>query len=163
MESVRLPRELVDGDCIALVAPASWLEPEDVEQVQAVVESWGFRAVVGAHALRKVGFLAGTDEERLADLNDAVRDPEVRAIMCLRGGCGSLRLLRGVDVEALRADPKPVIGFSDITALHRVWHHHGVSSLHGAAAGAHRDSVNDVLRGKNSRRWAATPPSSVSS
>jgi muramoyltetrapeptide carboxypeptidase len=71
----------------------------------------------------------------------------VRAIVCLLGGCGSLRLVRGVDVEALRHDHKPLVGYSDITALHCVWHRAGVPSLHGAVAGAHADDVSDHLTG----------------
>lgn len=96
--------------------------------------------------------------DRLADLNDAIRDPDVRAIVCLRGGCGSSRLLHGVDVGALAADPKPLVGFSDITALHRVWHLHGVPSLHGAIVGAHRLIVRDVLLGGAPPAVAADPP-----
>ncbi len=107
----------------------------------------GFRPRLGNHVHDRLGYLAGTDEDRLADLNDAIRDPEIRAIVTLRGGCGSLRLLPGIDVDALEADPKPLVGFSDITALHRVWHQHGVPSLHGAVAGAHQEAVKDVLKG----------------
>jgi len=147
MTSLDLPRALTDGDSVALVSPASWSEPGHVEETRAVVESWGFQPRLGAHAQDRIGYLAGTDADRLSDLNDAIRDPEVRAIVALRGGCGSQRLLRGVDVAALRADPKPLVGFSDITALHRVWHQQGVTSLHGAVAGAHQDNVKDLLTG----------------
>lgn len=66
---------------------------------------------------------------------------------CVTGGCGSFRLVRGVDVEALRADPKPIVGYSDITALHRVWQAVGVPSLHGAGAGAHAETVRKLLIG----------------
>lgn len=147
MTSPYVPRALVDGDSIALVSPASWSEPAQIEETRALVESWGFRPRLGAHVHERLGFLAGTDEDRLADLNDAIRDPEIRAIVTLRGGCGSSRLLRGVDVDALREDPKPLVGFSDITALHRVWHQQGVPSLHGAVAGLHPELVDVVLRG----------------
>jgi len=81
----------------------------------------------------------------------------VRAIVCLRGGCGSSRLLRGVDVEGLGRDPKPLVGFSDITALHRVWHLHGVPSLHGAVAGVHRQDVRDLLEGRTPAPVAGDP------
>ena len=147
MTSLRIPRALTDGDCIALVSPASWSEPGQIDETEAVIESWGFRPRLGAHVHERLGYLAGTDEARLADLNDAIRDPEIRAIVTLRGGCGSFRLLPGIDVDALKADPKPLVGFSDITALHRVWHQQGVPSLHGAVAGLHPELVDVVLRG----------------
>lgn len=148
---VRMPPSLAPGAAIALVSPASWSEPAQIDETTAAIESWGFRPRLGAHVHDRLGYLAGADEDRLADLNDAIRAPDVRAIVCLRGGCGSFRLMRGVDVDALEADPKPLVGFSDITALHRVWHQHGVPSLHGAVSGAHQDVVRDVLAG-------GTPP-----
>ncbi|MEO5663706.1 MAG: LD-carboxypeptidase [Nocardioides sp.] len=151
MSDVRLPEGLSDGDLIAVVSPASWPSGEGVEGCLSVLESWGFRPRLGTHARDQLGYLAGRDEDRLADLNDAIRDPEVRAIVTTRGGCGSSRLLHGVDVDGLAADPKPLIGYSDITALHRVWHLAGVPSLHAAATGRHADVVNRVLRG-------GTPP-----
>ena len=154
---VRVPPVLANGDGIALVSPASWSELEQIEETEAVIESWGFRPRLGAHVHDRLGYLGGADEDRLADLNDAIRDPEVRAIVCLRGGCGSFRLLHGVDVTALEADPKPLVGFSDITALHRVWHQHGVPSLHGAVAGAHQQVVKDVLAGGTPSPVATDP------
>jgi muramoyltetrapeptide carboxypeptidase len=133
---------------IALVSPASWSEDSWLAESIATVESWGFKARVGDHATDRLGYMAGGDPERVADLNAAIRDPEVRAILCLRGGCGSLRLLADVDAKALRADPKPIIGFSDITALHQVWHQAGVPSVHGAAAGTHANTVRQLLAGE---------------
>lgn len=142
------PRRLEPDDVIALVSPASWSEESWLAESVATVESWGFRARVGRHANDRLGFLAGGDRERAADLNAAIRDPDVRAILSLRGGCGSLRLLADVDVGALRADPKPLIGFSDITALHQVWHGAGVPSVHGAVAGTRMDTVRRLLVGE---------------
>ncbi|MFD2793739.1 LD-carboxypeptidase [Promicromonospora vindobonensis] len=142
------PQKLEPDDVVALVSPASWSEESWLEESIATIESWGFRARVGRHATDRLGYLAGGDRERAADLNAAIQDPEVRAILCLRGGCGSLRLLADVDADALRADPKPIIGFSDITALHQVWHRAGVPSVHGAVAGTRRDTVRQLLVGE---------------
>ena len=142
------PRSLKPGDAIELVSPASWSEESWLAESIAIVESWGFKARVGRHATDRLGYMAGGDRERAADLNAAIRDPEVRAILCLRGGCGSLRLLADVDTDALRADPKPIIGFSDITALHQVWHQVGVPSVHGAVAGSRASTVRQLLVGE---------------
>ncbi|WP_129786285.1 S66 peptidase family protein [Promicromonospora panici] len=141
-------RSLEPGDAIALVSPASWSDDSWLTESIATVESWGFKARVGHHATDRLGYMAGGDRERTADLNAAIRDPEVRAILCLRGGCGSLRLLADVDTDALRADPKPIIGFSDITALHQVWHQAGVPSIHGAVAGTRASTVRQLLVGE---------------
>jgi muramoyltetrapeptide carboxypeptidase len=134
-------------DQIALVAPASWPTVEWVDWTAAKISSWGFDPVVAGHVLDQVGYLAGSDADRLADLNAAIRDVDVRAIVCVMGGCGSLRLLHDIDVDALRRDPKPLVGYSDITALHRVWHQAGVVSLHGPVAGDHADDVQTFLTG----------------
>jgi muramoyltetrapeptide carboxypeptidase len=142
-----LPRALEVGDAVALVSPASWSEPEHIAKTKSAIESLGFLPRLGEHVHDRVGYLAQTDKDRLADLNEAIRDPAVRAIVCLGGGCGSLRLIRGVDVDALQADPKPLVGYSDITALHRVWHQHRVPSLHGAVAGRHQATVREILMG----------------
>ncbi len=83
------------------------------------------------------GFSAGTDADRLSDLNDALRDPEVRAILTTRGGAGAYRIADFIDFDAARHDPKLLVGFSDITYLHlALWKHCGVPSVHGALAGA---------------------------
>ncbi|WP_426244860.1 S66 peptidase family protein [Nocardioides sp. LHG3406-4] len=145
--SQELPRALSRGDLVALVSPASWSSEEWIETSTAVLECWGLRVRCGVHADDRLGYLAGRDEDRLADLNAAIRDPEVRAVITLRGGCGSSRLLAGVDVDALAKDPKPLVGYSDITALHRLWHMAGVPSLHGAVAGEHAEIVRDILYG----------------
>ena len=136
------------GDLVALVAPASWAEPPAIDETVATLESWGLRVRVGVHADDRHGFMAGTDADRLADIDAALRDPEVRAVVALRGGCGSLRLVRAVDTDALRADAKPLVGFSDITALHQVWTSVGVPSVHGAPVGARADDVRRLLMGE---------------
>lgn len=136
---------LSSGDRVALVSPASTPDPDDVAATTALLESWGLEVRVAPHALERHGLYAGRDEDRLADVNAALRDPAVRAVTTTRGGVGALRLLAGVDLDALRADPKPLVGFSDITALHLLWQHAGVPAVHGAAIGAHADDVRRVL------------------
>jgi muramoyltetrapeptide carboxypeptidase len=90
----------------------------------------------GEHAFRKVGYLAGTDDERLADINNALRDDEVRAIFTTRGGKGSYRIADRLDFDAAQRDPKFLIGFSDITILHlALYKHCGISGVHGALVG----------------------------
>ena len=114
---VRPPR-LVRGSRIALVAPAGpLLERDDITRAAALCRALDYEPVVAPHAHAHHGYFAGTDEDRLADLNGALRDPSIDAIWCIRGGFGVTRILDGVDFEALARRPRPVIGYSDITAL----------------------------------------------
>jgi muramoyltetrapeptide carboxypeptidase len=112
------PPRLRPGDTIGLVDPASatW-DPVDVAIVEESLAALGLKTKRGPNLLKRRGYFAGTDAERAADLNAMIRDPEVRAIHCVRGGWGSARLLPHVDFAALRRSPKAVIGYSDITAL----------------------------------------------
>jgi muramoyltetrapeptide carboxypeptidase len=130
---VPVPPRLKAGDKIRFVSPAS---PPDKDSVLArgeMLESRGFRVDFGAHAFDKFAYLAGRDEDRLADLNEALRDPDVRAIFTTRGGKGSFRISDQLDFEAARRDPKPLVGFSDITALHVVlWKECRLIGIHGA-------------------------------
>lgn len=146
---VRLPR-LQAGDKIRFVSPASTPDEEEVLQRKAVLERWGFKVDFGQHVFRKRGYLAGTDEERLADLNAALRDREVRAIFATRGGKGSYRIADQLDFDAARADPKFLIGFSDITILHlSLWRHCNLVGIHGALIdenGRFTDANSEALR-----------------
>ena len=112
------PKGLQKGDTIALVAPAGPIDLAKVETYVARLRQEGFRVDLPKGIDRRRGYLAGTDDQRIDELNAAIRNPEVRAILSCRGGYGITRILDRVDYEALRRDPKIVAGFSDITGLH---------------------------------------------
>ncbi len=121
------------GDRVALVSPASTPDTNGVVGSVLYLESLGLRPEVGRHALDQLGYLAGTDEDRLADLNRAIRDPGIRAIVATRGGKGAYRIADGLDFAALAADPKLLIGFSEITILHlAIWKNCRLPGIHGA-------------------------------
>ncbi|GAB2578608.1 peptidase S66 [Paractinoplanes abujensis] len=127
---------LVEGDLVVLLSPSGASEPGRVAGTVAALEGWGLRVRLGEHAGGRHLFFAGTDDQRLADLNAALRDPEVRGVFCLRGGYGMQRIVDRVDFAAVRDDPKVVIGFSDITALHvALWREAGLVTVHGPTAG----------------------------
>jgi muramoyltetrapeptide carboxypeptidase len=97
-----------------------------------LLSSWGLLVEVGGHAFDREGYRAGSDQARLADLNEALRDPGVRGVFATTGGKGAYRIATQLDFEAARADPKPFVGFSDITYLHLALHRAGVAgSIHG--------------------------------
>jgi muramoyltetrapeptide carboxypeptidase len=90
----------------------------------------------GDHVLDQWGYMAGRDEDRLADLNDALRDSGIRAVIATRGGAGAYRIADQFDFDAVCTDPKPLVGFSDITNLHlALWRHTGLVRVHGCLAG----------------------------
>ncbi|XVU29825.1 S66 peptidase family protein [Actinoplanes sp. CA-054009] len=129
-------QRLAPGDLVALVSPSGAIDPARTEAAVSTLEKWGLRVQVGANAHGRHRKFAGTDEQRLSDLNGALRDPSVRAVLCLRGGYGMQRIVDGVDFDAVRADPKLIAGFSDITALHlALWHETGLATIHGPTAG----------------------------
>ena len=115
----RKPRRLRAGDVVGLVEPAS-LTPDafDLEAVMSTIRAMGLVPRPAANLLSRYGYLAGRDEERAAGINTMFADREVRAIFAVRGGWGSARVLPHLDFDLIRANPKLLIGFSDITALH---------------------------------------------
>jgi muramoyltetrapeptide carboxypeptidase len=127
------PPRLAPGVRIALIAPAGpLLERDDRTRGEELCHALGFEPVTAPNAGSRYGYLAGTDEQRLADLNAALADPRVDAVWCLRGGYGMTRILPGVDFAALERRPKVVIGYSDITALiNAIARRSGVVSFHG--------------------------------
>ncbi|HEU4454917.1 MAG TPA: LD-carboxypeptidase [Longimicrobium sp.] len=125
------PPALAPGARIALVAPAGPLGEGAVDRAVERVRGWGYEAWEGDSARGRHGFLSAPDEARAADFNRALRDPSVDAIWSLRGGYGVMRILPDIDWDALAARPRPVIGFSDITALHLGIQRLGIVSFHG--------------------------------
>ena len=133
------------GDRVRLVSPASPPSRSWLSASIEVLSGWGLHVEVGRHALDEWGVMAGRDADRLSDLNDAIRDPTVRAIVATRGGAGAYRIADGIDVDAVRADPKPVVGFSDITNIHlALWSATRLATIHGCLAGPTAQS--DVRR-----------------
>jgi muramoyltetrapeptide carboxypeptidase len=118
------PPPLQKGDLIALVFPASFLDAENdkAKQILQSKSEWlqhqGFRTIFYPTQIRRIGYLAGTDEERAKHLMDAWKNKEVKAIWCFRGGYGSQRILDYLDYEYIKQHPKIFLGMSDITALH---------------------------------------------
>ncbi|MEP6762315.1 MAG: LD-carboxypeptidase, partial [Sporichthyaceae bacterium] len=131
--ALRRPRRLVALDRVAVVAPSGPLDADRLARGCQVLESWGLDVVTGAHVLDREAHLAGADEDRAADLQQAWCDPQIAAVLCARGGSGATRLIDLLDWDAvLRAEPKVFVGYSDATALHEALATRlGLSSLFG--------------------------------
>jgi muramoyltetrapeptide carboxypeptidase len=136
MQSLISPR-VERGDLVRLVSPAIWPGSGWLRESIAILEGWGLRVDIAPHALDRHGFCAGRDEDGLSDLNDAFADPAVRAIVTTTGGAGAYRIADFLDFDLVRADPKPLVGFSDITHVHlALWQHCRLGGIHGALAGS---------------------------
>lgn len=125
------PAALQPGDTIAIVTPASSIEPKLVSDAKSVLERQGWNVKVLPHVLSASGSYAGTDDERFADLKAALLNPNIKAILCSRGGYGVVHLLDSLNTLPLRENPKWIIGFSDITALHALMYKNRIQSIHG--------------------------------
>jgi muramoyltetrapeptide carboxypeptidase len=133
------PPAVPKGARIAVVAPGSPVPAQALRAGLAKISSWGYRPEPSRHARARLGDLAGGDRERAADLTAALEDPGIGAVWCARGGWGAARLLEHLDLPRLAASGRPLIGFSDVTALLlALWPHGGV--------GWHAPLVADLAR-----------------
>ena len=130
-KSVR-PPSLKQGDTIGIVAPAGPFDPDKFMKGKAVLESMGFQTIFDDSIFQKNGFLAGTDFQRADQVNHLFADPSVQAIICARGGYGSMRILSLLDFETIQENPKIFLGFSDISVLLSVLYDQcGLVTFHG--------------------------------
>jgi len=109
---------LKEGDLVVIITPAKAIEKKDVEAAVTLFESWGLKVEIGKHALGKHHYFSGTDQERAEDLQWALDHPKAKAIVCARGGYGTIRIVHQVDYKLFLQQPKWIVGFSDITVLH---------------------------------------------
>ncbi len=138
------PKLLRYGDVIGIIAPASPVSEEKIEEAMDILRSLGYRVKLGKSARKEYGYLAGNDQERAGDFEQMFLDSEVKAIFCLRGGYGSSRLLDKIDYEKIRCHPKIFVGYSDITALHTAIHQFtGLITFHGPMAAELADRSNE--------------------
>ncbi|HEY1951684.1 MAG TPA: LD-carboxypeptidase [Gemmatimonadaceae bacterium] len=145
VKHLRPVEPLKKGARVALVSPAGPLrKPDELPRALDNARALGWEPIAGAHATDVNGYLAGKDSDRLDDINTALRDPGIDALWCLRGGYGMIRILDGIDYEALSRSPKAILGYSDITALHgAVQRKCGLITYHGPTA---REALTEFSR-----------------
>jgi muramoyltetrapeptide carboxypeptidase len=126
------PEYLRPGDQVAIISPSFFVEEKKVTSAIQVLEKWGLRVCIGKNAFKRNGPFAGSDNERLADLQEMTRNTDIKAILSSRGGYGVTRIINRVDFSPLRQNPKWYAGFSDITVLH-MWLNEvcGIVTIHG--------------------------------
>ncbi len=126
------PACLKSGDKVALITPSYFGAEGSTKKAAKVLRSWGFKPVVGPNVGSKyLSRYAGTADERLADLRWALQNPDIKAIVCMRGGYGTLQLVEGLPLQEMTANPKWIVGYSDITTLLGLENCAGVMGIHG--------------------------------
>ncbi len=134
MNSLIIPPYLQKGDRVVILSPSSKIDKSFIKGAKKRLESWGLKVEVSKHAGSSHGTYAGSTTQRLEDLQNALDDENVRAILCSRGGYGAVHLVGKLDFTRFSKSPKWLIGFSDITALHNVIQQKGFASLHAPMA-----------------------------
>lgn len=154
------PSHLKQGDQIGLVCPAGAIPIERVQTCVQTLEAWGYKVVLGKTVGGKYYTFSGTDAERAADLQSMLDNPAIKAIICARGGYGLSKIIDHIQFTQFIAQPKWVIGFSDITVLHAAIQKLDIASIHGPMAAAFNkgiegapyiQSIKDVLEGRPTR------------
>ena len=143
--NIIMPPYLRCGDKVVILSPSGAIESALIDGAADVLRSWGLQVRIAHHAKGKFGRFSGTDSERLEDLQNAMDDDEVRAIVCSRGGYGAVRILDKLNFEKFRKSPKWLVGFSDITALHSAMQVNGFASVHGIMTKAIAQKENQPM------------------
>ena len=149
------PLPLHPGDTIGLVAPARKISKKELSAAVKIIESRGYKTALGKHLFDSAGQFAGSDASRIEDFSEMILNPDIKAILAVRGGYGSVRIIDALPLVALPTQPKWIVGYSDLTVFHCHLNNMSVQTLHGSmpinfATNTREalDSLFDVLEGK---------------
>lgn len=134
MNSLQLPPSLQENDKVLIISPSGKIDKRLLKGIKERLTSWGLQPLQGKHAAAKSGSFAGTIKQRLADLQYGLDRSDIKAIFCSRGGYGAIQLLEKLNLSLFRKNPKWLVGYSDITALHSLLQKEGFASLHAPMA-----------------------------
>ena len=131
LQNMITPPFLKPGDSIGIIAPGRKISPHNIEPAISIFQSWGLNVKLATNLFSNGhSYLAGTDDERLVDLQHFINDVSIKAIVCARGGYGSSRFIDQVDFNPLLKNPKWLVGFSDVTCIHLKLFTLGIESIH---------------------------------
>lgn len=125
-----LPSYLKKGDVVAIIATARKISEEEIQPAVSFLNDSGFKVLLGSNLFEQCNQFAGTDKQRIDDLQWALNHPEIKAIFFARGGYGSVRVIDAIEFTEFKKHPKWIVGYSDITVLHNAIHQIGVATLH---------------------------------
>jgi len=139
------PPYLSAADKVGVISTAKRTGPHEIEQALTILKSWGLQPVIGTHAFATDGFLAGTDAQRAADLQQMLDDTAIKAIFFTKGGYGTLRIIDSIDFSGFKKHPKWLVGYSDITLLHSHIHNFAIETLHGVMLQGYAGSTPQAI------------------
>lgn len=139
------PDFLQPGDTISIVSPAKAIEATHIDYARSFFESKGLKVITGEHAYGAHHYFSGTDPERMQDVQNAIDHPDVKAIICARGGYGCVRIVEQLQWANLLRQPKWVVGFSDITVFHHKIFDLGVESIHATMPLNYRENSPEAM------------------
>ncbi|MES2419349.1 MAG: LD-carboxypeptidase [Bacteroidota bacterium] len=140
-KSLKIPPYLVPGDAIGITCPAGYISQAEINPAIIEMEKWGFKVIIGKTVGARDFTFAGTDKERLTDMQQMLDDPNIKAIMCARGGYGAIRIIDQLNFKAYRSSPKWLIGFSDITIFHcHINSNYKVATIHSKMCNSFPDN-----------------------
>jgi muramoyltetrapeptide carboxypeptidase len=173
MGPMTIPPYLKAGDLIGICCPAGFMKNEEIQPALKQLKDWGFNVRLGATIGKKDFGFGGTDAERAADFQSQLDDPAIRAVLCARGGYGSIRIIDEIDFSKFAQNPKWILGFSDITVIHaHLSRNYGIATIHSKMCNSFPDdimhaepdqavsieSIWQVLSGKRmAYRWKPNP------
>jgi muramoyltetrapeptide carboxypeptidase len=167
MYKVNMPPSLSIDDEMRIVAPASIVEKEYVDNAASALADLGYRITLGEHIFSNFHQFSGTDPDRLSDFQKALDDRNVKAIFCARGGYGSIRIMDKINFSGFRKNPKWIVGFSDITVFHSLLNcHYHIASIHSPMPvnfnsphfSENLQQLNDILKGEPKPLYAPADP-----
>lgn len=144
-QSIIRPAALQKGYQIGIISTARKISEKELAFAKETFTDWGLEVVFGANLFQKHHQFAGTDQQRVSDLQWMIDNPEIKAIICARGGYGTVRILDQIDFSTLQKNPKWIAGYSDVTALHSTLHNLEISSLHSTMPINFSSNTNDSL------------------
>jgi muramoyltetrapeptide carboxypeptidase len=139
------PASLEPGDLIYITAPAKAIEASYVLNAKDLFERAGFRVEVSQHCLGQHNYFSGTEEERLKDFQYGIDQPEIKAIICARGGYGCVQITDSIRWAGMLRDPKWLVGFSDVTVFHQKLQRFGIQSLHASMPLNYKENTAEAI------------------
>jgi muramoyltetrapeptide carboxypeptidase len=152
------PQPLSKGDKIALISTARKISLQELEPAISIIKSWGLEPVFGKNLFNVNHQFAGTTEDRIADLQEALESPEIKAVLCVRGGYGTVQLIDSIDFSNFKNNPKWVIGYSDVTVLHNhINKNFGIATLHATMPINFTTNTKEALESLKETLFGALP------
>ena len=125
-----IPNPLQKGDKIGLISTARKISQQELDFSVQLIRSWGYEVVFSKNLFEQDNQFSGTDKQRASDLQQMINDSEIKAILCVRGGYGTVKIIDKIDFSPLQKNPKWIMGYSDITVLHSHLHQLYIASIH---------------------------------